>query len=75
MLPAFKPTVALKSRVFFLRSNLGLRTGPKTLLRFFLINSNLESLGFTGPGVAFGTRAFIKAEVTRFELRYPVGRL
>ena len=24
-----------------------------------------ESLGFTGPGVAFGARAFLKAEVTR----------
>ena len=30
MLPAFKPTVSLKSRVIFLRRDLGLRTGPRT---------------------------------------------
>ena len=38
-------------------------------LRSFLIPFNqleFESLGFTGPGVVFGARALIRAEVTRF---------
>ena len=45
---------------------------------FLKIPSNqllFESLGFTGPGVAFGASALIRAEVIRIQLRYPFGAL
>ena len=50
MLPAFKHCLGLDPKSFKIPFN----------------QLKLESLGFTGPGVAFGARAVLTAEVTRF---------
>ena len=49
----------------------GLGLDPK----FFKVLSNqyqFESLGFKGPGVAFGARALFSAEVTRTFIEVPI---
>ena len=66
MLPVFKPTVELKIWGDLPQSSIrGLELDPEPFHRYLLINYYFESLGFTGPGVAFGARAFLKAKVTR----------
>ena len=65
MLPVFKPTAKLKNWGVLPQSLVrGLELDPQPLLLPYN-QPKFESLCFTGHGVAFGARAFLKAEVTR----------
>ena len=65
MLPVLKPTAELKTCGDLPQSSVrGLELDPNPL-SVPSNQLNFKSPGFTGPGVAFGASALLRAEVTR----------